>query len=157
MAEGIARNVVCAGQRTGKDNKTHVVLHLLEAENKLNETERWYKYSKGMPSIIGGIYTGASFDGGTAHGLAAVRYVGPWDGDPVLVAAWRAAEFAHDLRLASARNEKKHTDDLAATLLPLRRTLHAMHKRGMHMEAYNYVEMIAAEMRRPLRKTELED
>lgn len=158
MAEEVkvARNFVCAGNRTGTDGKAYVVIYCLKADNTLEETRRTFKFARGFPTIVGGIYTGAMFAGTVIYGLKEARYTGKWDVDPTQVAAWQAANFEHETEIASARLKKKHTDDVAEMLMPLRRMLHGMRKRGMHSEAHAFVNMIMAEMYRPLKKDELE-
>lgn len=152
----VARNFVCAGNRTGSDGKAYVVLYCLKADNTIEETRRTFKFSRGFPTIVGGIYTGCSFAGSVIYGLKDARYVGKWEGDQTQVAAWQAANFEHEAEMASERLKKKHTNDVAEMLMPLRRMRHDMHKRGLHSDAHAFVNMIMAEMYRPLKKDELE-
>ncbi len=155
--KGTARNFVYQGGRTGKNNIPLMKIQFVEPENKLAADTLSFKSIRRGPTIIGGIYTGVLFDGSTAFGLETARYVGMWEGDQTLVASWRALNYEHEQEMAAIRNQKKYVAPLEKTLLPLRQTMHAMRLRGMHHEAHNYMQMIIAEMYRPLRKNELEE
>jgi hypothetical protein len=155
--KGEPQDFVYCGRREATDGSTLEVIYTLTPDGEL-EGRRAYSVVKGMrPRIIGGIYRGTNFDEKNAYGYTAAEWVGPWRGDSVKVAQWKADEYAFDQKRASARAASKYKDELDEQLMPLRRTYHALQKRGDWHSAEAYRNMVIALLCKPLTKKEQAD
>jgi hypothetical protein len=155
--KGEPQDFVYCGRREATDGSTLEVIYTLTKDGDLGERKS-YVVSKGMRArIIGGVYTGASFDDKRVYNYTDAQWAHPWQGDPTMVAKWKAEEYVFDQKKASARAAAKYKDELDEQLLPLRRTYHAMQKRGDWHSAEAYRNMVIALLCKPLTKKEQAD
>jgi len=77
--------------------------------------------------------------------------------DETAVAGWEGLDNEHEREKAAVIAQRKYTPGYKAHLLPLRRTMDTLRKRGQHAEASAYRDLILAELYRPVTKEERED
>lgn len=158
--QGTPMDFVYAGRRiTTEGTLAHAIYPLAPNGDPLKETAFLYGakvFGRGGLSI-GVVYRGASFDETKAYGLQDARWHGFFAGGKDRVIQWEAADNETMATLAAERLEKSHKGEVEETLLPLRKAIHAMRKRGAHSDAHALVQMVMAEMYRPLTVKEKEE
>jgi len=150
--------LVYAGKRAATGGKTGHMFYILNSDGTLGD-KLFYGPLKGMGlRTIGGVYTGANYDPAekVTYGLASMRYCG-MHGDATALAGWEALDHEHDSVKAAVIAQRKYAPGYKVHLLPLRRTMDALRKRGQHAEANAYRDLILAELYRPVTKEERED
>lgn len=156
--KGTPADYVYAGRRNAAKGSTFVhVIYTLTAAGELGDRGVYDGKAFKRDPIIGGIYRGASFDGKTAYGLTSARYIGQQFPDKSREAEWEAADNECRNDAAQERLRKGHVSTVTEAVLPLRKMLHAMRKRGAHHEAHALVTLIQQELYRPMTKTEQEE
>lgn len=148
---------VFAGRRLLSNSKTGYVFYPVE-DGKLVEKPHTYTTVKGK-HIIGGIYTGARFDAAAnvVYGLSLMRWSDTYkDKDKDRVAGWNGLDHEAMKEQAEIRAAAKYKPDAVEMMLPARRTMAALYRRGASHEAQAYRDMLIAELYRPLTKTEKE-
>jgi len=156
-----AKDFVYAGRRqSAKDGKIIHAVYVLSPKDGKPEDERPFFYDAkvfGRGGLsIGVVYRGASFDNARAYGLPDARWLGKYH-DAASIVQWEAADDRTMRELAAKRLEKTHKGEVETILLPLRRHVQTLRRRGAHSDASALVNLVMAEMYRPLTKTELED
>lgn len=160
-AKGIEVDLVYAGRRPITGGKTGHAYYRLNLDKSLGD-RHVYVDSKGGRRIIGGIYAGATYEEETklTYGLDTMRWTGNYnravpDG-PTIVAGWEGLDHAHEKEKEAVRAAGKYKSDLEIAMLPMRKIIRTLQKRGAHAEASGYRDLVIAELYRPLTKAEQE-
>jgi len=153
--QGRPIELVFAGRRALTGGKVGHVFYELLPTGKLGTDKMIYADIKTVRTV-GGIYEGARYNDATKvmYGLQSVRWRGTYD-DEVTVAGWEALDHELSKDKAAARAEAKYRSALQERLLPIRRVIRSLQKRGQHHEASAYRDMVFAELFKPLTKAEI--
>lgn len=131
--DAVARPFVNMGIRQGNDGKRLFFVRVLGDDLRpIGRADMAFRWERGSPSIVGGIYHGASFSETSVVGLKAAVYKGERWQDRDEVIAWTALESAAENQIASARlaANAARTDEIREAMLPLRRAYAKLSARG---------------------------
>lgn len=155
--KGVPRDFVYLGDREVVGGMGSVVIWIdggKLGERSVFKTQR----KKGSLRVIGGVYTGASFDGDTAYGLRNARYTGKWS-DKEAVAAWEAESDVLETEAKLKRLADADAKDIEFDKLTIAR-LRVMHfealQRGDYQTASALTSMARMRITRKPTKDELE-
>lgn len=161
MAEeqkGEPRDFVYIGDRPLQGGGTGTVIHWIDGEVLGERAVFKLKRGKGL-RVIGGVHTGARYDGTTAYGLSTARYVRKWP-DAVAVAAWEAEDAALNKEAKLKRlvdNDAKDSAFDKLTIAQVRDMRHAALHRGDYTLASALMSMARMRIERRPTKTEQQD
>lgn len=124
----VAMDWVYIGKRANA-KETWAGIRVIEADGTLGK-EMFFKYSKKMDRIVGGVYTGTFFKDGTARGLENANWKKQWDNreDRIL---WQAENDKADseLRLLKLEKDAGRISDIEQIMLPLRKQFESYRSR----------------------------
>jgi hypothetical protein len=152
---GTPTDFVYAGRRQGTKGMVHV-FHWVDAGRSIGDKfvvdgKVFGRYGK----AIGGVYTGARYDGTTAYGLTTARFCDTLE-DKALIIQWEALDAEYAMEAAAKASEGKIKPVIQQELLGIRRMMAAMRKRGAHHEVHALIQLVQQELYRPLTKDEAE-
>ena len=158
--KGKAMDFVYIGKRPLTSGGMGHVIHWIEQGGGRLGEKAIFKPAKDLSNlrVVGGVYTGARFDGKVSYGLGTARYTGRWT-DTRQVAEWESEMDAFD---KEAKAKKMATDDAAnpvfdnMTIAEVRRLRYAASKRGDYATASAIRDMALLRIDKLPTKAELE-
>lgn len=156
--KGTPADFVYAGRMIGvKSNDAMHIVYVVKPDGTLSDNASVYdkKAFKREP-IIGGVYRGAAFSDTQAFGLSKATYHTRWH-DRADIVKWEARDSDAAKVLATRRLEKNTKGEVQELMLPLRRIVYKLRKRGASPEVHALSELVMQEMYRPLTKAEIEE
>lgn len=156
-AKGTPADYVYAGRRIGaKSNDVMHVIHVVKPDGTLDDGTLYDKKAFKREPIIGGVYRGAAFNDKQAFNLGRATYHDRWH-DRVDIVRWESRDSETAKVLATRRMEKSTKGEVEEMMLPIRRMVHKLRKRGARSEVHALSELVIQEMYRPLTKAEIDE
>lgn len=122
MSEPIKKDFVYIGHAILSDGKLGISLRPVGEDGKLEEVMSFEpKNGRRNPTVIGGIYRGASFSPERIHGLGDVTFTGDRWQDKEQRVLWQAASDDAEEKIRARRLEKEQGNEIEELLLPLRK------------------------------------
>jgi hypothetical protein len=153
--ESIPRDFIYVGRRAGEGAAVFgAIVQIIDGQLS---RESYYAAAQFKGSIVGGIYTGATFHEGGARGLSVASWVKRWTEASDII-TWRALDDAVEtaLRAAKLMADSKKINEIDDILLPLRKLYASYTKQYNHASREALEQAVLRSLRSAPRKTELD-